>query len=233
MTPITSGKPFDAACASNGPFTIGATHGRQRRTSPPVWATTTCASADGHPVIDEVAIHRHPASCNIGSDDRRLSQCCYFMGISHKSVGKMSLGSFCWRRKICGKFKYEKITENSSVDVNSNKSKSFRSGRLTASLHVESKGGFAWRDTQAVMRTMCRRGHEMRLVWARLKDHSCDSQKLVHGAQHYGASPLVSRSVSSQSLPSKVIAARFTELGYSHWTLPFLVCLWNIKSKDY
>ena len=34
--------------------------------SPPVWATATCAS-DGHPVIDEVAIHRHPASCNIGA----------------------------------------------------------------------------------------------------------------------------------------------------------------------
>ena len=26
------------------------------------------------------------------------------------------------------------------------------------------KGGFTWRDTQAVMRTMCIRGHEMRLI---------------------------------------------------------------------
>ena len=34
--------------------------------SPPVWATATCAS-DGHPVIDEVSIHRHPASCNRGA----------------------------------------------------------------------------------------------------------------------------------------------------------------------
>ena len=34
--------------------------------SPPVWATATCAS-DGHPVIDEVSIHRHSASCNRGA----------------------------------------------------------------------------------------------------------------------------------------------------------------------
>ena len=39
---------------------------RASSASPPVWATPTCAS-DGHPVIDEVAIHRHPASCNIGA----------------------------------------------------------------------------------------------------------------------------------------------------------------------
>ena len=38
---------------------------RASSASPPVWATATCASG-GHPVIDEVAIHRHPASCNIG-----------------------------------------------------------------------------------------------------------------------------------------------------------------------
>ena len=67
-----------------------------------------------------------------------------------------------------------------------------------------------WRDTQAVMRTMCIRGHKMRLIWARHKDHRCDSQKWVCGAQHYHASLLVSRSVCSQPLPSKVIAARFT-----------------------
>ena len=47
------------------------------------------------------------------------------------------------------------------------------------------KGVFTWRDTQAVMRTMCIRRHEMRLIWARHKDHSCDSQKWVRGAQHY------------------------------------------------
>ena len=39
---------------------------RASRASPTVWAAATCAS-DGHPVIDEVAIHRHPASCNIGA----------------------------------------------------------------------------------------------------------------------------------------------------------------------
>ena len=61
--------------------------------------------------------------------------------------------------------------------------------------------GFTWRDTQAVMRTMCIRGHEMRLIWARHKDHSCDSLKWVRGAQHYRASPLVSRPVCSQPLP--------------------------------
>ena len=46
----------------NGPFTLGATHGRQVEVPhpPPVWATATCAS-DGHPVIDEVAIAVTPA----------------------------------------------------------------------------------------------------------------------------------------------------------------------------
>ena len=39
---------------------------RASSASPPVWATATCAS-DGDPVIGEVAIHRHPASCNIGA----------------------------------------------------------------------------------------------------------------------------------------------------------------------
>ena len=39
---------------------------RASSASPPVWATATSAS-DGHPVIDEVAIHHHPASCNIGA----------------------------------------------------------------------------------------------------------------------------------------------------------------------
>ena len=50
--------------------------------------------------------------------------------------------------------------------------------RRVASLLV-CKRGFTWRDTQAVMRTMCIRGHEIRLIWARHKDHSCDSQKWV------------------------------------------------------
>ena len=39
---------------------------RASSASPLVWATATCAS-DRHPVIDEVAIHRHPASYNIGA----------------------------------------------------------------------------------------------------------------------------------------------------------------------
>ena len=42
----------------------------------------------------------------------------------------------------------------------------------------------------AYARTMCLREHEMRLIWSRHKDHSCDSLKWVHGAQHYRASPL-------------------------------------------
>ena len=49
----------------HGPFTLGGDI-RASSASPPVWATATCAS-DEQPVIDEVAIHRHPASCNIGA----------------------------------------------------------------------------------------------------------------------------------------------------------------------
>ena len=44
----------------NGPFTLGATHGRQAPHHP----SGQQLRADDHPVIDEVAIHRHPASCN-------------------------------------------------------------------------------------------------------------------------------------------------------------------------
>ena len=49
----------------NGPFTLGRGDTRASSASPPVWVTATCAS-DRHPVIDEVVIHRHPASCKIG-----------------------------------------------------------------------------------------------------------------------------------------------------------------------
>ena len=46
------------------------------------------------------------------------------------------------------------------------------------------------------MRTMCIRGHEMSLIWARHKDHSCDSQKWFRGAQHYRASLTASVEIS-------------------------------------
>ena len=45
-------------------YTRGGT--RVSSASSSVWAAATFAS-DEHPVIDEVAIHRHPASCNIGT----------------------------------------------------------------------------------------------------------------------------------------------------------------------
>ena len=53
---------------SNGPFRLGATHGRQAPQHPS--GQQPRGGSGGHPVIDEVAIHRHPASCNIGASLR-------------------------------------------------------------------------------------------------------------------------------------------------------------------